>query len=421
MQEHKSWQVHCINGANRSVFFMVALVMAYCQVDAEAAYEHVRLLRNIADLEPKWHKRTLMQPLAWLVSHQERLHGLFYDHDMYFVPKRLPVTMTEEQFREEWLVDTATASSSSDQIPSVGWSRSAATPAASIGAGIGPLAGPTVGIGPLAGQPSLPLGTSRPGKRASSSDLVQKAAPTRRSKAPPLRRPAASVPPPTAAQWLGPDPPDPGSPRQATPRLAKDSPRQGTPPLAKDSPRQATPPWAKDGRQSSSPLPRPRSLLHRKAPLSPPPPGARPNAKAPPATARLAKPPPQRPTANAPPATAQLANHRPKEQPAPKAPLNWPIANAPPATAPLANRPTKAPPNTRPQTQPPPQPAAAARMPHARSVPPRGPHPPPYPPPPQLGQQLTQAEMNIKEAAAEVRAAEVEQQLNNYYVSINNL
>ena len=307
MEEHKSWQVHCISGANRSVFFMVALVMAYCQVDAETAYEHVRLLRNIADLEPKWHKGVLMQPVAWLVSHQERLHGLFYDHDMYFVPKRLPVTMTEEQFREEWLVDTATASSSSDQIPSVGWSRSAATPAASIGAGIEPLAGPTVGIGPLAGQPSLPLGTSSPGQCASSSDTVEKAAPTRRAKAPPSRRPAASVPPRTAAQWLGPDPPDPGSPRQATPRLAKDSPRQGTPPLAKDSPRQATPPWAKDGRQNSSPLPRPRSLLHRKAPLSPPPPGARPTANAPPATARLAKPPPQRPTSN------ELANHRPKE------------------------------------------------------------------------------------------------------------
>ena len=79
MQDHKSWQVHCINGANRSVFFMTALVMAYCQVDAQTAYEHIGLLRNIADLEPKWLGRVLMTPLAFLVSHQERLHGLFFD------------------------------------------------------------------------------------------------------------------------------------------------------------------------------------------------------------------------------------------------------------------------------------------------------------------------------------------------------
>ena len=68
--------IHCAKGANRSPCFAAAFLMAKWQLTADEAYEHLRLVRAIVELETTAYG-CHVSPLGWLKKHQQAIWDIF--------------------------------------------------------------------------------------------------------------------------------------------------------------------------------------------------------------------------------------------------------------------------------------------------------------------------------------------------------
>ena len=79
--------IHCAKGANRSGAFACAYIVAKTGVTARDAYDYLRSLRTIVELDTCRHGYKV-RPLAWLMSIEADLHKIFEE-------KRFPVWISK--------------------------------------------------------------------------------------------------------------------------------------------------------------------------------------------------------------------------------------------------------------------------------------------------------------------------------------